>query len=302
MGGNALKHLDVKRISRVELIARMSKLLKLWERLAFSDNPCPFFLIEFPVQLRNKEDAGDLDVIYTCRPEDNEAVIAALKAEFNTRGAKKNGNCTSIEWDDLQVDMIYVPDVDTLEWAANWYSHGDFMALTGRVFRYYRFVLKNNGLYYTINTENQKQEIFLTRDWERALKLLKYKPITRFQTFDESDVYEFVFSSPLAFPGIYTAVKPERPLKRPMQLRFYEWLEDKGTEELLPRSYGWKLLYEFDKKTYFKARLIQATMLLKEVVLPLKRVYKKTWNKTLKPKVYAMLGKDLSKGKRNVRN
>ncbi len=294
--------MNVTRIERTELTARMSKLLELWEHLAFEDDTCPLFYIEFPVQLRNKTDAGDLDVIYTCRPEDNEAVIAALKRVFETRGFKKNGNCTSIEWLNLQVDMIYVPDVDTLEWAANWYSHGDFMALTGRVFRYYRFVLKNNGLYYTINTANQKQEIFLTQDWNQALRLLQYKPITRFQTYDESDVYEYVFSSPLAGPGIFNIVRPERPLKRPMQLRFYEWLEDKGDYVAHPRSYGWKLLYEFNKVTYFKARATQALMQLKEVVLPIKRVYKKTWNKTLKPKVYAMLGKELSRGKRNARN
>lgn len=280
----------------------MKRFTQIWSDLAWQDPDCPVWYIEFPVQLRNKEDAGDLDIIYSCLPENNEQVLAKIKSALNTRGFKKNGNCTSIEWENLQVDMIYVPDLDTLEWASNWYSHGDFMAIVGRVYRYYHFILKNDGLYFSVKTANMRDEIFLTRDWQAALELLQFPYISRFGSYDEDDIYEYVFSSPYAFPGIYTEVKPERPLKRPMQLRFYEWLADKGTERKFERRLGWKLLYQFDKRLFFVACLKQAGLSYKELVTPPKRLYKRVWNKTLKPRVYSLLGKDLSKGKGNVRN
>jgi len=302
MGGQMLKSLNVTRISRSDLTTRMARFVQIWEDLAWGDNTCPVWYFEFPVQLRDKEDAGDLDIIFSCLPENKAAVLEHVQVAFNTRGSKVNGNCMSIEWENLQVDMIYVPDLDTLEWASNWYSHGDFMAITGRVFRFYHFILKNNGLYFSVKTENLKDEVFVTLDWKAALDLLEYPYITRHGIYRESDIYEFVFSSPYAFPGIFNSIHPERPTKRPMQQRFYEWLETQDMTEHKKRSLGWSLLYNINKSAYYEARTKQMKLVAKELVTPLKRLYKKVWNKTLKPKVYAALGKDLSKGKRNVRN
>lgn len=302
IGGNALKHLNVARISRAELATRMQRFTEIWETLIYNTPECPMWYFEFPMPLADKDSAGDLDVIYTCAPADKLTVLNFISDAFNTRGSKRNGDCTSIEWENLQVDMIYTPDRETLEWAANWYSHGDFMALTGRVFRYYHFILKNNGLYFSIKRDHMKEEIFVTRNWPEALNLLAFPHLSKTHMVKETDIQEFIFSSKYAFPGIYNIVKPERPLKRPMQLRFYQWLEDKGNAERYPRSHGWKILYTFYPKLWCKARLLQLKLYLKELAMPPKRLYKKMWNKTLKPKVYAMLGKELNRSKRNARN
>lgn len=300
MGGNALRHLDVQRISIKEYISRME-----W----FIDNICspriakrfPGVAFEFPVILADKEDIGDLDIVYTCPPHLHEELLETLKQEFNSKGFVKNGNCTSIEWNNLQVDFIYNPNKETMEWAALWYSHGDFMAIIGRVYRYYHFILKNNGLYFAINTPNLRQEIELTQDWAKTFNILKYKPLSRYHLYQERDIYEYVFSSPFAFPGLYFHVKTERKIKRPMQKRFYEWLETQPMDVKYPRKQGWQLLYEFDKKAYWRARRIQVKLWLKELVFPIKRVYKKTWNKKLKPIFYSMVGRPLDKSKRYVK-
>ncbi len=305
MGGNALKHLNVRRVSKGELAMFMDEFVGLWEQ-HFVDPDVPLWYFAFPMPLAGKEDFGDLDVVYWCEPKDKETVLNLLSKHFNSKGLKTNGGVTSIEWNGLQVDMIYEDTPEKMEWASNWYSHGDTMALLGRVYRYYRFVLKNNGLYFSVKTANFREDLPLNQDWKTSLNLLDYKLLSRFVELTEQDAFEYVFSSKLAFPAVYLEVRPERPLKRPMQLRFYEMLE--ALPEMLrtkvhhKRSYGWTLLYQLDKKLFWQAVRKKVELLGKEVVLPPKRVYKKVWNKTLKPRVYRLLGKELNRSKRNARD
>lgn len=305
MGGNALKHLNVRRVSKQELAMYMEEFVEMWEQ-QFIDPDMPLWYFNFPLPLGGKEDFGDLDVVFWCEPKDVETVLAGISKHFNSKGSKKNGGVTSIEWNGLQVDMIYENTVEKMEWASNWYSHGDTMALLGRVYRYYRFVLKNNGLYFSVKTSNFREDLPLNQDWKTSLNLLGYKQLSRFVEMTEEDSFEFVLSSDLAFPAVYLEVKPERPLKRPMQLKFYAMLEalDDETRTTVhhKRSLGWKLLYQLDKKLFWQAVRKKVELLGKEVVLPPKRVYKKVWNKTLKPRVYRLLGKELNRSKRNARD
>ncbi len=278
MGGNALKHLGVERISSEEFVERVEQFDKIMAEI-HSRTGLEFFY-DFPTLLPGKIDYGDLDVIYYAK--DPDALCTELATAFGSRGAKKNGGVRSIEWNNFQVDMIYTP-LESYDWYLNWYSHGDASAVKGRVYRYYKFKFGHDGLYYNVRTKNMSKDILVTRDWVKANNMLGYKPLALDVVYTIEDIYEYVYSSVYCSKKIFQKLKPDR--QRSMQTDFYTWVETQPDKsEDFDEHYGMKLLWVFDRKAFWTVWWTKTKLNWKETTNP----YRKKVRKLLWTKVYPL--------------
>lgn len=274
MGGNALKHLNVQRIDAAEYGSRLQRFDEIIKSI--SKNGLTI-AIGYPMSLYGKLDYGDLDVIYWSN--DPEKVRTELLTALDSRGFKKNGQVTSIEWENFQLDMIYA-SLETFEWQLNWYSHGDASAIRGRVYRYYNFKFGHDGLYYNIRSKNGSKDILVTRNWVEAHKLMGYKALSNMHMYTEPEIFEHTVSSPNVHRDIFDLLNPDRP--RSTQVAFYEWVKDQGTdlETIKPREYGLRLLFNYDKILFLKVSFEQYRMNLREFYNPIKKKFRKfMWTK-----------------------
>ena len=288
MGGRALKHLNVGRISAADMAVRMKKFDVIADVITSNGT---FFLYQYPMPLYGKEDYGDLDIVYTTFPENVERVREQLLAVFESKGFVKNGQCTSIEWEGLQVDMIYAP-IESFDWTANWYSHGDASAIKGRIYRYYNYKFGHDGLYYNAKTKSFSKDILVTRDWVAGHKLMNWKATSLFHMYKREDVFEYVLTHPYLHSEVYEEVKPtDRPRKD--QLDFYELVKEKletADRTVYPRSYGLHLLRKFSIKVWLQVRCELLKMNLREAYNPLRKKYRKfIWTK-LNPFLFKLRG------------
>lgn len=284
MGGNALQHLGVRRISVAEMAKRLDDFEYIVDKINIDD-----FIIHFPMPLFGKTDYGDLDVIYTCDPKNIETIRTKLIKEFKSKGFKKNGSVTSIEWVGLQVDMIYAP-LEEFDWTSNWYSHGDASAIKGRIYRYYNFKFGHNGLFYNIKTKNMSKDVLVTRNWKSAHRLMDWKALLLFYMYSEENIFTYMTTCPHIHPAIYSTIKPtDRP--RSSQVKFYEWImkyfENNPNYAYKPREFGLQLLYKADKLVWLKVMKETAMMNLRERINP----FRKKIRKLLYTKVYPVLFK-----------
>ena len=291
MGGNALKHLNVVRLDTTEYAKRLGE-FTLIAIDYLSANPHDELMFGFPVPLKYKEDYGDLDVIYTINPTRNEAFVKFLEERFVSRGSKKNGNVKSVEWNNFQVDLIFVqPEV--FDWALNWYSHGDHAAVQGRVYRYYKFKYGWDGLYYSYGTKSFHKDILVTRDWKEGNDILGYKPLFYECEYTENDVFLHTVSSPYAFSDIFETLKMDRP--RPSQIRFYEWvtgLPSLKIRKKYSRSKGLELLRNYSFSMYVGVIMDTFWMRVREIFNPLWRASRKFWYKYLSKRDFIIKRKE----------
>lgn len=274
MGGNALKHLNVQRIDATEYGNRLTRFVDIIDEI-METNPGLSVLYGFPMSLYGKTDHGDLDVIYYAN--DVNRLTDALTEAFDSKGYKRNGQVTSIEWENFQVDMIYA-SLETYEWQLSWYSHGDASAIRGRVYRYYNFKFGHDGLYYNIRTKNMSKDILITRDWVTAHKIMGYKALSNYYMYKEQDIFEHTLTSPYAHVGIFGLLNPDRP--RATQTAFYEWVQENALVEEIPREFGLKLLQRYDKMLYLKVVTEHFKMKFREFYNPIKKKYRKfMWTK-----------------------
>ena len=130
MGGNALRHLNVRRISRAELDEMQREIRR---RIQFI-----YQHVSFPTQLATKNDFGDIDVIVDAESMD----VAALAVALGTRGYVQNTYIVSMEFMDVQVDFIHVA-LASVENARAYVSYSGLGALIGL------FLGPSTGLKYT---------------------------------------------------------------------------------------------------------------------------------------------------------
>ena len=277
MGGNALnkKNIETVRISVKDYGARMSEFMVL--SIEFNNLYTEAqFRYGFPIPIMNKEDYGDLDVIYTINLKFHEKLIEFLKQKFNSKGMVSNGSVKSLEWEKFQVDMIYVSK-ESFDYTLNWYSHGDHAAVQGRVYRYYGFKYGNDGLYYSFGTKSFNKDILVTRDFKDANNILGYKPLSYEYQYHEDDIFDHNISSPYVCKRIFQTKKMDRP--RESQIRFYEWVEKQDIPEEFSSNLGLQLLRSYSKKLYMEVVLTIFWMHVREFFNPIRRKIRKTWYK-----------------------
>lgn len=283
MGGKALKEYGVVRISSASYQERL-KQLNDWMGELPDQLECEHFV---PGQVV-KEDYGDMDVLFTSN--NPRAVIDFFKDKFATKGAKKNGNCTSVEWDGFQVDFISFNE-EVFPFACHYYSHGTYAAILGKVMRYYHFKLGWDGLAFTVRSKNGKYDRMLTRDWGEAMRLMGYKTyLPKAQTFPEEDLFRHLISTPLMQKHIFAQTKPDRNYG--FQEKFFNWVVSQpevGDKERT-RSYGWFILWNHNPRICVELAFKKGQMVLEEATRPIKRVYRKVKYKYVFPFAFKCRG------------
>jgi hypothetical protein len=282
MGGTALSHLNVRRFSASEYAQRISQFDTIVTEILDKHKDLQL-IYEIPMPIFGKEDYGDMDVVYFT--DKVELVRSELISAFNSKGYKANGQVNSIEWNQLQVDMIYSP-LESFHWSHNWYAHGDSSALMGRVAKYYGFKFDNRGLYFTVKTKSFAKDVVVTRSWSLGNNILGYKPLFFKHMYKEEEIFEHTVTSPFVHKDIFTTIKRQRSKTRTLQSDFQDWvmnLPDDTFPNTYPQEHGWTLLREFSLPIYLKCLLISWKMQLRELYNPLKTRYRKFKYVTLEP-------------------
>lgn len=231
MGGNALKHLNVKRVTSNEL-------LTVWQRIqaaAYLYANAEVHLIPWPAA--TKSDHGDMDVLLLRR---GGFALKGLLDYIDVDQSKcvRNGNVTScpVPFDGglMQVDFIEVENEDELRHFRLYYSGGGFGAMAGRIADFMGLVFAQEGVRLRCLPDKPwSRDIPLTSDPAVSLHLLGYideSAITDgLASASEEDLWAFVMRSHWAEPSWFmpentNADNRSRDRARPQYLRFQEWL------------------------------------------------------------------------------
>lgn len=233
MGGNACKHLGVKRINKQQYISLVVEVKSLL--IDYVDR------IAIPHELKSKEDFGDIDVLVCSKIDyDYPNVIMSL---FNPIKIIRNGNVYSFPFKDVQIDVIVAPSNYFDSYLA-FYSWGDLGMCVGRLSRIYDLKYGIDGLSIPIRNEvdNHVVEVmhitdnvpeiysFLGLDWDwlcdNGLK-------------DQDDIIQFMLRSDLMSADFLSAHSENtKSRKRDRQRKGFEYIHQWFTDnrELLPQK------------------------------------------------------------------
>lgn len=224
MGGNALKNTTTRRYAAREfahaqrhvnnLLAWMLPRVSYRQLLAYED----------------KESFGDMDVLIEseCLPPNWPEVVAAA---FGSTESVKNGNVLSLNFNDLQVDLIATPAAQ-METSYHYFNYNDLGNLLGRVAHSMGFKLGHDGLSYSWRdgTYNFRTDVICT-DWETILEFLGYDAATYYAGFPTLlSIFEFVASGKFFRPEIYALENRNhasrvRDAKRKTYMEFVAWVD-----------------------------------------------------------------------------
>lgn len=183
MGGNALSPGKVRRHSKDEYTTKSSLVLKKLKE--------EFPMVEIPPHIRNKESFGDLDVVVAGEVE--LFSDKTMREMFGCSEIVRNGNVISFDFQELQVDLIFVPK-HIFKISVSYFSWGDCSNLIGRVARHLHKDLKfgSDGLSFVVSdpkTNHKIDTIYLSQDMHFILLFLGFGP----EWLDGFDTEEQVF-------------------------------------------------------------------------------------------------------------
>ena len=225
MGGNALKHCEIRRIAaaayfpiEAAVVARL--------RADF-----PGRRVEAIKAYRSKASFGDLDIVFECA--DLALDLAPyLLATFASREIVRNGAVYSFEHQAFQIDLILTPPAE-VQTSLDYFSYNDLGNLLGRVAHSMGLKLGHAGLLYVMRRGTEQfAEITVARDWATILPLLGYRYATWAAGFDTLDeIFRFVVSSPYFNRAIFQLENRNhasrvRDLKRKTYMDFLAWIAD----------------------------------------------------------------------------
>ncbi len=232
MGGNALAHLGVSRVTTVELVTVYNRISR---QLLLSGHGLFPHLVPW---IDSKTDHGDIDLIVKCDGPSH--IIRALRINSN-QWHSINGDVISVAIpisEDptgrrVQVDFICIKEA--VDHHRLFYSGGDFGLLIGRIAAWNGLTFAQEGLRLRHCEElGTDQDILLTSNPVESMNLLGYFSLPgSFSTYE--DLWSWVMCSRMAHPDMF---KPEstnaenrsRDKERPMVEKFQTWL---STQECL---------------------------------------------------------------------
>jgi hypothetical protein len=185
MSGNALGY-KTKRINKKEFYS-------LFEEIR--PNLCnKFNKVALIKPLLNKESFGDIDILLT--NEYNSLLQSFIINTFNPKKYKSNLPIFSIDYKDVQIDLITVPK-QSFDFALSYFSYGDIGNLIGRVASSIGFKFGHLGLFYKYYlNKSVYKEILLTSCFKDALEFLGYSYDRYTKGFSEKqEVFDFIISS-----------------------------------------------------------------------------------------------------------
>ena len=229
MGGNVFPG-KTRRYNRAEYLA-------IEEYLSDSVFSALFEKFEVCPYLPSKETFGDMDVV--CVPA-GPLDIDRLKDWFETDHVKRNGDCYSLVYEELQIDIIVSNELE-YEFHRNYLGVFDRGNFVGKVAHMLGLKFGHDGLFLPVRSSDSHKlgDIVLTRDPRVAEDFLDIKPLVNAQSFQ--DVFDNVVASKYFNPEVFllennNAVARIRDKKRPSYHQFLELCETLPAREYFPRS------------------------------------------------------------------
>lgn len=229
MGGNVFPDKS-RRYERNEYLKIETKLIKdIFPRLFSRFNVCPY--------LQDKSTFGDMDVL--CIGSD-EMSKDLLKTVFNTECVSHNGNCWSVLFEELQIDLIMTNE-EEWDFHKNYlgvYDRGNFV---GKVAHMLGLKFGHDGLWLPVRASNDHKlgDILLTLDPRVAEDFLDIKPLVNAQSFQ--DVFDNIVASKYFNPEVFllennNSIARIRDRKRPSYHQFLDLCSQLPQREWFPRS------------------------------------------------------------------
>lgn len=224
MGGKLLEKHGARRYAKNEYTSLVSRIL------GELSNLLPTFIFKEIPSYHSKESFGDADILTTpLTPAMYRDIMQTLKVEHY----HKNGNVLSMLVEQLQVDLISVPDSD-FDSALHYYSYNDLGNLLGKLYRSLGLKFGHRGLTYPVRDKtHQYGEIIVSKDFPKILEFLGLDYKTFEQGFsDLPEIFEFVCSSKYFSPIPFqlenlNAVDRIRDKKRSTYMAFLKYVADK---------------------------------------------------------------------------
>ncbi|MBI9031207.1 hypothetical protein JEZ13_04240 [bacterium] len=253
MGGNALKKygIETKRLNKEEyfIVAEeiKARLLKHFKKA------------EPVIAYANKEDFGDLDILVCDSRIENLDMLKLINDEFNPNAIHRNGEVTSFDYDDFQIDVIKVKP-EELEMAMHYFSFNDLGNFMGRIARKLGFKYGHKGLFYVPSIDNKyvMKDILVSRTPSKIFRFLGFDYYAYVDGFKElEDVFSYVVNSKYFSSDIFSYenlnhINRIRNRKRRSYQLFIQYLEehfpDKTYDYDTPEAYMQRASVYFGKE------------------------------------------------------
>lgn len=258
MGGNALSKPSA-RIDKLEYETIVSTVLTKFAQWSFDNE---FDTYSHPVDsYRTKDSFGDADILYTFTGDNTSSITTFIKESFGDVEIVKNGDVTSFDFDGFQIDMIYA-DPESFNFARGYFAFNDLGNFIGRTAHALGFKFGHDGLKYILRDEDDDTrvvaELYLTQDFENALKFLGFDPEVHLNGFDTpEEIFEYAASSEYFDPATFVFGNRNhtarvRDKKRKMYNAALNYYKEKFgvTDESVPEKKDRKAHLERARKTF----------------------------------------------------
>ncbi|CAF0824866.1 unnamed protein product [Didymodactylos carnosus] len=236
MGGNALKNVQTRRYKRDEYFALKQKVLELLKPYGEK--------IGVPQEFPNKESFGDLDVLFVLQQQqeqqkfnENDMKIF-LKDLFHSQEIILNGDVYSLDYEQFQIDIICCKR-ENFDNCLVYLSYSDLGGLIGNIVNKIGLKYGQQGLWMNVHTKEfdpttTSTQLILSINVEEIFSFLGYDYEIYKKGFENEEDYFSWIKSSKYFRRIYfnedylNHANRSRVRKRPIYLKFLQYLEDKN--------------------------------------------------------------------------
>lgn len=226
MGGNALKNIEIKRMTKDEFYNTYFKVKNFISDLGLE--------CSYPKFYSSKDSFGDVDIVVKINDSKNiNLCIDAINDFFKPLDSYRNGTVYSFEVDMHQVDLIFVSE-ENYNSSLNYLSYNDLFNLLGRLAHRIGFKLGHKGLSYVVkNGDYTLGDVVVCKHLKDIFSIIDVNYKQYLEGFEaKEDIFKFVTESKYFNKNIFdyqnlNHINRVRNKKRKMYRDFIEYLEDK---------------------------------------------------------------------------
>ena len=199
MGGRALEVYGAQRVDKTLYITLRKEVLQHLGAM------CPDYhgFVEIP-SYGAKSTFGDLDILYTNPyPDMRQDLIEAFPGPHFS-----NGNCLSVLYKNLQVDLIYMAPED-YHTAFTYYAYNDLGNLMGKIAHKFGLKYGHKGLTMVLREDDKAEhkfgEIIISKNMSKIFDFLGFDYAVWLEGFHNlDDIFSFVVQSPYFSPELFS--------------------------------------------------------------------------------------------------
>jgi len=188
MGGNALSF-ETRRVNSEEYKHLSGKIVCIAQTIF------PGSDVRLVKSYHQKPSHGDIDVLLSIGVNDDRRK-EIIQSAYAPREIVQNSNCYSFDYENVQIDFIFLPQED-MDIASAYFAYNDLGNLVGRIYHKMGLKFGHDGLWLCVMNETRViGEICLSKDIKEILEFGDYSYETwksGFETLD--DIFEYVVSS-----------------------------------------------------------------------------------------------------------